>query len=71
MKSHISATIDSKLVEALQHIGKRERRSLSNVLESAVSAFVEGKLPRDEIVTSEASFKGRFSRRETHARPSR
>jgi hypothetical protein len=68
MKSHITATIDSKLVETLKHIGKRERRSVGNVLEAAVAAFVEGKMPEDDIVTSEGSFQGRFNRGETHAR---
>ncbi len=67
MKSHISATIDQELVEALEHIRQRERRSLSNVLEAAVAEYVNKRQGTEQIVTSSGYFEGAFSRRETYA----
>ena len=71
MKSHISATIDRDLVTALQEIRKRERRSLSNVLEAAVAEYLDKRQATDRIVTSAGSFAGSFSRRDTYAKAQR
>jgi hypothetical protein len=67
MKSHISATIDSQLLDALHLLRKRERRSLSNVLEAAVSQYLEKHAGGEEIIVSPGAFAGKFSRRETYA----
>lgn len=71
MKSHISATIDAGLIEALHEIRKRERRSLSNILETAVVEFIQKKQATNQIVSSPGVFAGRFSRKETYARPAK
>jgi len=71
MKSHISATIEKKLLEELREVGRKERRSLSNVLEAAVAEFVEKRQASDELITSPGRFVGRFSRKRTYARPRR
>jgi len=71
MKSHISATIDQELLEALHKIRKRERRTLSNVLEAAVAQYLEKHAGGDEIVVSPGAFAGAFSRRETYAKGKR
>ena len=68
MKSHISATIEKELVDALHDIRKRERRSLSNVLEAAVAEYLENKQTTQEIVKSPGVFEGRFARKETYGR---
>jgi metal-responsive CopG/Arc/MetJ family transcriptional regulator len=71
MKSHISATIEQELVEALQEIRRHERRSMSNIIEAAVAEYVEKHQGTDQIVTSPGRFAGKFSRRETYARAKR
>ncbi len=71
MKSHISATIEEELVQALHRIRRRDRRSLSNVLEAAVAEYVEKRSGGEQIVTSPGTFAGSFSRRETHAKTRR
>ncbi len=71
MKSHISATIDHELVAALQSLRKRERRSLSNLIETALAEYLEKRQTSDAIVSSPGKFDGRFSRRETYARTRR
>lgn len=72
MKSHISATIDRELVQTLHRLRKKERRSLSNILEAAVAEYVDRRSGSDaEIVTSPGTFAGRFSRRETYAKAQR
>ncbi len=69
MKSHISATIDAKLVVELNRIGQEERRSRSQLIEMALEAFLRGRNDtRDEIITSEGRFKGSFSREDTYGR---
>lgn len=69
MKSHISATIDEKLVEDLNRFGREERRSRSQVIEMALGEFLRNRMvAKDEIVTSEGSFGGKFSREETYDR---
>ena len=63
MKTHISATIDEQLVEDLNRYGLEERRSRSQVIEMALKEFLRRRLDlKDEIVTSEGQFQGRFSR---------
>lgn len=69
MKSHISATIDEKLVEELNRCGQEERRSRSQIIEMALEAFLRKRGgAEDEIVTSEGRFEGSFSREDTYAR---
>ncbi len=69
MKSHISATIDEKLVEDLNRFGREERRSRSQVIEMALGEFLRNRMVgKDEIVTSQGSFGGNFSREETYDR---
>jgi metal-responsive CopG/Arc/MetJ family transcriptional regulator len=63
VKAHISATIDNQLVEDLNRYGLEERRSRSQVIEMALKEFLRRRLDlKDEIVTSEGQFQGRFSR---------
>jgi len=71
MKSHISATIDRPLVSALHRLRRRERRSLSDIIEAAVAKYIDEHEPAEQIVTSAGSFQGRFSRAETYARTRR
>jgi metal-responsive CopG/Arc/MetJ family transcriptional regulator len=69
MKSHISATIDDKLVEDLNRYGREERRSRSQIIEMALEEFLrDRRVATEEIVTSQGRFEGRFSREETYAR---
>lgn len=69
MKSHISATLDDKLLADLNRFGKRERRSRSQIIEMALEEFLRKQgNTEDEIVTSEGRFTGSFSREETYAR---
>ena len=67
MKFHISVTIDEQLVKDLNRYGLEERRSRSQVIEMALKEFLRGRMDmKDEIVTSEGQFQGRFSREETY-----
>jgi metal-responsive CopG/Arc/MetJ family transcriptional regulator len=69
VKAHISATIDEQLVEDLNRYGLEERRSRSQVIEMALKKFLSRRLDlKDEIVTSEGQFQGRFIREETYDR---
>lgn len=69
MKSHISATIDERLVEDLNRFGREERRSRSQVIEMALDEFLRSRMSaKDEIVTSQGRFGGSFSREETYDR---
>jgi metal-responsive CopG/Arc/MetJ family transcriptional regulator len=69
MKSHISATIDAKLLEDLNRLGQEERRSRSQIIEMALEQFLRTRGgSEDEIVTSEGRFEGSFTREETYAR---
>jgi metal-responsive CopG/Arc/MetJ family transcriptional regulator len=69
MKSHISATIDDKLLGELNRFGQEERRSRSQIIEMALEEFLRKHgAESDEIVTSEGRFAGAFSREETYAR---
>ena len=69
MKSHISATIDSELLEDLNRFGKEERRTRSQVIEMALESFLRDRMGGDdEVVTSPGRFEGRFSREEIYER---
>lgn len=69
MKSHISATLDEKLLEDLNRFGQQERRSRSQIIEMALEEFLRKQRSADEqIVTSEGRFEGSFNREETYAR---
>ena len=69
MKSHISATLDSKLLEDLNRFGKQERRSRSQIIEMALDEFLRKRSAADDaIVTSGGRFEGDFSREDTYAR---
>lgn len=69
MKSHISATLDEKLLEDLNRFGQQERRSRSQIIEMALEEFLRKRSSKTgEIVTSEGCFEGNFSREDTYAR---
>ncbi|MDL5052348.1 hypothetical protein QQ056_02035 [Oscillatoria laete-virens NRMC-F 0139] len=69
MKSHISATIDHRLVEELGRFGREERRSKSQIIEMALEEYLSKRVcGQDEIVTSPGRFKGRFNREDTYER---
>ena len=69
MKSHISATLDSKLLEDLNRFGKQERRSRSQIIEMALDEFLRKRSAADDaIVTSGGRIEGDFSREDTYAR---
>jgi metal-responsive CopG/Arc/MetJ family transcriptional regulator len=69
MKSHISATIDEKILEGLNRFGTEERRSRSQIIEMALEEFLQKRCAAsDEIVTSQGRFAGNFSREDTYER---
>lgn len=69
MKSHISATIDHKILEDLNRVGAEERRSRSQLIEMALADFLHKRgSSGDKIVTSKSRFVGNFSREETYER---
>ena len=69
MKSHISATIDSGLLEDLNRFGQEERRTRSQFIELALERYLKERTKTDdEIVTSAGRFVGQFSREETYER---
>ena len=69
MKSHISATIDEKILEDLNRFGAEERRSRSQIIEMALEEFLHKRgAAVDEIVTSKGRFLGNFSREDTYER---
>jgi len=69
MKSHISATIDERLLENLNRFGREERRTRSQIIELALEQFLQERGGQEEeIVTSSGRFVGQFSREETYAR---
>ena len=69
MKSHISATLDEKLLEDLNRFGQQERRSRSQIIEMALEEFLRKRSSEAaEIVTSEGCFEGNFCREGTYAR---
>ena len=67
MKSHISATIDTQLIEELARYGQEERRSRSQIIEMALAQFLHQRVAaEDRIITSSGSFQGAFSREDTY-----
>lgn len=69
MKSHISATIDRKLVERIDRYRKSVRRSRSQVIEIAIERLLREEAGEAEnLVVSEGRFEGKFSRRDTYER---
>ncbi len=69
MKSHISATIDQKLLERVDRYRKAVRRSRSQVIELAVERLLETDFRESEdVVISEGRFTGKFDRAETYHR---
>jgi metal-responsive CopG/Arc/MetJ family transcriptional regulator len=69
MKSHISATIDARILADLNRFGQEERRSRSQIIEMALEEFLRKRGgAEDEIVTSAGRFEGIFSREETYER---
>jgi len=69
MKSHISATIDERLLENLNRFGREERRTRSQIIELALERFLKERGGQEEeVVTSSGRFAGRCSREETYAR---
>jgi predicted transcriptional regulator len=69
MKLHISATIDSDLVERMKSFGQQERRSRSQIIELALEDYLlRNSAETKSIVTSEGRFEGNFSREETYER---
>jgi hypothetical protein len=69
MKSHISATIDERILEDLNRFGAEERRSRSQIIEMALEEFLHKRgAAVDEIVTSKGCFAGNFSREDTYER---
>lgn len=69
MKSHISATIDERLLENVNRFGREERRTRSQIIELALERFLKERGGQEEeVVTSSGRFAGRFSREETYAR---
>jgi len=69
MKSCISATIDTQLLEDLNRFAREEKRSRSQIIEMALERFLRERSSQDdEIVTSPGRFAGQFSREETYAR---
>ena len=69
MKEHISITIDEKLVHGLRRYAKRERRSVSQVTETALQEFLAVRQPDQErIPTTSSAFAGSFSREDTYGR---
>lgn len=69
MKSHISATLDEKLLEDLNRFGQQERRSRSQIIEMALEEFLRKRTAADEpIITSAGRFEGAFNRDDTYAR---
>lgn len=69
MKSHLSATIDDRILNDLNRFCQQERRSRSQIIEMALEEFLMKRGgAEDEIVISEGLFEGHFSRKETYAR---
>ena len=67
MKEHMSITIDTKIAGILRKHAVQEKRSLSQVVEIAVEAYLgRNGAPGGSIVTSKSSFQGSFSRDTTY-----
>ena len=68
MKSHISATIDSNILQKLKKVACEEKRSLSNLLEIALEKHLSANKDTTTVVVSDAKFAGSFSRQEIYER---
>lgn len=69
MKSHISATIDQELLKRVDRYRKSVRRSRSQVIEIAVERLLREEAGEEEqLIVSEGSYEGKFSRKETYER---
>jgi len=63
----MSITIGKETAERLRRYARRERRPVSQVVEFAIDALLEQRVPAGEtIVTTTGKFNGRFSREETY-----
>lgn len=72
MKLQISATIDYRLLEALNRLGQEKRLSRSQIIEMALEEFLRNHgAESDEIVTSEGRYAGAFRREEGYERVTR
>jgi hypothetical protein len=68
MKEHISITLDRKTTHLLKRNALQEQRSVSQLVELAVRAYLKEKTSSSEsIVSTPGAFKGVFSRQETYA----
>lgn len=69
MKSHISATIDKKILSRVDRYRLGVKRSRSQVIEIAIEKLLREEQPETSvIVTSEGKFNGEFCRTETYER---
>jgi predicted transcriptional regulator len=67
MREHMSITLDTETAKSLKRYARRERRPVSQVVELAIEKLLEQHMPAAEkIVTTKGSFRGAFSREETH-----
>ena len=63
----MSITITTKTADRLRTYARRERRPVSQVVEMAIERLLDQHSPAPtEIVTTQGSFKGTFSREETY-----
>ena len=68
MKKHISATIDEQLLKRAKICSIAENRTLSNVIELALSQFLLSDSVDAGLVSTEGSFQGQFTREDTYDR---
>ncbi len=67
MREHMSITMKTETAQQLRRYALRERRPVSQVVEIAIERLLEQHMPAaKEIVTTQGSFKGTFSREETY-----
>ena len=67
MQEHISVTIEKATAARLRRYARREKRTVSNVVEIAIERLLEQHAPvAEQLVTSRGSFQGSFSRDETY-----
>ncbi len=63
----MSITMDRSTADRLRRYSRRERRSVSQVIQIALERFLDERVPAvDRIVTTPGSFRGQFSREETY-----
>jgi len=68
MKEHMSITLEKSIAARLRQRAQRERRAVSQVVEMAIEKLLDGQgaVPTTEIVTTQATFKGVFSRQDAY-----